>query len=228
MDSAPSKEQISFPLTLREQIVDAIRDAILKGELRPGSRISEPELATRFGISRTPIREALRQLDSEGFLALTPRKGARVASLSEQDVEEYYDLKSLLEGHAAFLATPQISPFQLGRMEFLNGQMELYFKRTQPEATVSIHQEFHDIIVKASGNQQLLDTLSALNRRFLRFTIQIAYLRRDDLAFTQHRNIIEAMRARDPVQAKSLVQANARLGKELMLQEVKKEDSVGD
>ena len=82
--------------TLREKILESIREAILKGTLKPGERVSEPELAERFGISRTPIREAFRQLESEGYLEVIPRKGAVVASLSERDVMEFYAIKSIL------------------------------------------------------------------------------------------------------------------------------------
>ena len=76
--------------TLREAIADQLREAILQGTLKAGEKISEPELAAKFGISRTPIREAFRQLDSEGFLQVTPRKGARIAPITEKDVAEFY------------------------------------------------------------------------------------------------------------------------------------------
>ena len=83
--------------TLREKILETIREAILRGALKPGEKVAEPELAERFGISRTPIREAFRQLESEGYLTVIPRKGAVVTALSERDVEEFYAIKSILE-----------------------------------------------------------------------------------------------------------------------------------
>lgn len=95
--------------TLRERILETIRDAILKGSLKPGEKVAEPELAERFGISRTPIREAFRQLESEGYLTVIPRKGAVVAALSEKDVDEFYAIKSILEGYAAELAATRLS-----------------------------------------------------------------------------------------------------------------------
>ncbi len=91
-------KQIERHQTLREKILETIREAILKGDLKPGEKVAEPELAERFGISRTPIREAFRQLESEGYLTVIPRKGAVVAALSERDVQEFYAIKSILEG----------------------------------------------------------------------------------------------------------------------------------
>ena len=84
------KKTLDKHLTLRESILETIRDAIVRGALRPGEKVAEPELADRFGISRTPIREAFRQLESEGYLTVIPRKGAVVVSFSERDVEEFY------------------------------------------------------------------------------------------------------------------------------------------
>jgi DNA-binding GntR family transcriptional regulator len=97
--------------TLREKILENIRDAILKGDLKPGERVSEPDIAERYGISRTPIREAFRQLESEGYLTVIPRKGAVVAKHSEKDIEEFYSIKSVLEGYAAQLAAERMTHF---------------------------------------------------------------------------------------------------------------------
>ena len=93
------KRHVEKHLTLREKILETIRDAIIAGALKPGEKVAEPELAERFGISRTPIREAFRQLESEGYLTVIPRKGAVVASFSPRDVEEFYAIKSILEVH---------------------------------------------------------------------------------------------------------------------------------
>src|SRR3989338_6473985 len=95
--------KVSKNRTLRESIADSVRESIMRGQLKPGLKISEPALATQFGISRTPVREAIRQLDSEGFLTVLPRRGARVASMSEKDIREFYDVKAVLESHAAEL-----------------------------------------------------------------------------------------------------------------------------
>ncbi len=118
------KKPIERHQTLREKILETIRDAILKGSLKPGERVSEPELAERFGISRTPIREAFRQLESEGYLEVIPRKGAVVASLSERDVEEFYAIKIILEGFAARMAAEKLSDKDIDRLEAINTKLQ--------------------------------------------------------------------------------------------------------
>jgi len=101
-----------------------IRDAIISGNMKAGSRISEPEMAQRFGISRTPVREAFRQLESEGYLTVIPRKGAVIRSFSQKDVEEFYAVKSILEGYAARLACERLSNKDIDRLEAINNRLE--------------------------------------------------------------------------------------------------------
>src|SRR5512135_2733066 len=110
------KKTIEKHLTLREKILETIRDAIITGTMKPGEKVAEPELAERFGISRTPIREAFRQLESEGYLTVFPRKGAVVAAFSQRDVEEFYAIKSILEGYAARLACQNLSNREIDRL----------------------------------------------------------------------------------------------------------------
>lgn len=210
-------------VTLRERIVDAIRSSIIKGDMRPGERVSEPALVERFGISRTPIREALRQLGSEGFLTVIPRRGARVATITEKDVVEFYDVRALLEGYAARLATPRITYSDLDKMLAYNEEMEKYHHSGDLQNNLRVHRAFHDTINRASGNEQLRSLISVLGNKFQRFSIHIALSGKNQEAFLQHKNIVEAMRARDPDAAEALVRANALLGKELMIKEVNAE-----
>ncbi len=109
------KKIIEKHLTLREKILETIREAIISGALKPGEKVAEPELAERFGISRTPIREAFRQLESEGYLTVSPRKGAVVVSFSQKDVEEFYAIKSILEGYAARRACENLSDKEIDK-----------------------------------------------------------------------------------------------------------------
>lgn len=210
-------------VTLRERIVDAIRTSIIKGDLRPGERVSEPALAEHFGISRTPIREALRQLGSEGFLTVIPRRGARVSVITEKDVREFYDLRALLEGYAARLATPLISQSDLDKMLVYNEEMEKFHHSGDLQNNLRVHRAFHDTINKASANEQLRSLISILGNKFQRFSIHIALSGKNQEAFVQHRNIVQAMRAGDADAAEALVRANALLGKELMIKEVNAE-----
>lgn len=213
-------KKILLHQTLREKIADAIRDDIIKGRLKAGQRVSEPELAARYGISRTPVREAFRQLTAEGFLQLTPRKGARITYLTEKDVSEFYELKSVLEGYAAGIAAAKIKDKDLARMEELNDQMQRFHERGDLKHIVKVHNEFHDIFLEAAGNEQLYSTVRQLASRYQRFTILLALTGKNPEAVSQHRKIIDAFRERDAKRAEELVKANALLGKELMIKEV--------
>lgn len=214
------KERIASHLTLRERIADAIRDEIIHGCIKAGERVSEPEVATRYGISRTPVREALRQLAAEGFLWLTPRRGARVTFLTEKDVSEFYDLKSVLEGYAARLATTMLQEKDLQKMEQLNDQMERCHERGDLKKIAKIHTDFHNIFLDAAGNEQLSSMIRQLTNKFQRFTILLALSGKNPEAVSQHREIINAFRTQDILRVEELVRANALLGKELMIKDV--------
>src|SRR3990172_7064464 len=108
------------PVTLRERIVDFVKDSIINGRLKPGERVPEHEIAENLGISRTPIREAFRQLESEGFITVTPRKGAIVSPITAKDVKDFYSIKSLLEGYAAREACKTFSDREIKKIKNLN------------------------------------------------------------------------------------------------------------
>ncbi|MGB5994812.1 MAG: GntR family transcriptional regulator [Candidatus Deferrimicrobiaceae bacterium] len=209
-------------MTLREKIVETIRNAIVNGQLPAGSRVAEPDLAGRFGISRTPIREALRQLESEGFITVIPRKGAIVASLSSKDVSDFYDLKAILEGYAARAAVPHLTEKDIAKMESLNHQIEAAVAKKDVRKVLAHHNEFHDIFVKACGNEKLHTIVQNLVMQFQRFRLILAVPGRIEGSIQQHWEIIDAFRKQDGVLAESLVQKNAFYGKKILLQELAK------
>ncbi len=214
------KVQIDTHQTLREKIVETIRGAIVNGKLPPGTRVAEPELADRFGISRTPIREAFRQLESEGFLTVVPRKGAVVASLSAQDISDFYDLKSLLEGEAARLAVKTLGPKDIERMEAVNRQIEAASQRKDLRRVLALHNEFHDIFLQAAGNEKLHAIVQNLVMQFQRFRLILAMPGRIEGSIRQHNEIIEAFRRKDGDLAEELVRKNAQYGKKILLREL--------
>ena len=165
----------------------------------------------------------MRQLGSEGFLTVIPRRGARVSTITEKDVVEFYDVRALLEGYAARLATPRISATELDQMLACNEEMEKYHHAGDLQGNLRVHRAFHEIINKASGNEQLRSMISILGNKFQRFSIHIALSGKNQEAFAQHRDIVQAMRIRDADAAEALVRANALLGKGLMIKEVNAE-----
>jgi DNA-binding GntR family transcriptional regulator len=212
--------RIDTRTTLRERIADGIRNAIVNGTIPAGSRVAEPELAERFGISRTPVREALRQLESEGFITVVPRKGAIVASMSEKDISDFYDLKMVLEGFAARQATLALTEADIDRMTAVNDAMLAAALQQEWRKAIELHNEFHEIFVVASGNERLAAIDRNLVLQFQRFRLILAMHGSIEGSARQHREIIAAFRARDAELAESLVRKNAAYGKKLLLKEL--------
>ncbi len=216
------KIQIDSHMTLREKIVETVRSAIVNGQIPAGTRVAEPELAYRFGISRTPIREAFRQLESEGFITVIPRKGAVVASLSAKDISDFYDLKTVLEGYAARCAARTLTEKEIVKMETVNRQMEAAAAKKDLRKVLTLHNEFHDIFLKSCGNEKLHSIVQNLVRQFQRFRLIVAIRGKMDGSIKQHEEIIDAFRKQDAALAENLVMKNAQYGKKILLRELAK------
>ncbi len=205
--------------TLREKILETIREAILKGELKPGEKVAEPELAARFGISRTPIREAFRQLESEGYLSVIPRKGAVVAALSERDVQEYYAIKSILEGYAAELAANKLTDKELLKLETINERLKQLANAGDVKVFYKTHHEFHEIFLKAADNSKLYELIMQLGMKFSRLRMaSLSVAGRMAISVAEHDKLLEAFRNHDGKTAEYLVKKTAAIGGNILLE----------
>jgi len=213
------KKTVERHQTLREKILEVIKDAIISGEMKAGSRVSEPEMAERFGISRTPIREAFRQLAAEGYLTIVPRKGAVIRIFSPRDIEEFYAVKSILEGYAARLACEKLSDKDIDRLEAINNRLEDLGRQNDVKHFFKIHNDFHSLFIKAADNEKLREIHNSLVERFqrLRFT-SLSLPGRMALSVQEHKKIIEAFRARDGEKAEQLVRKNAEYGGRVLME----------
>ena len=213
------KKNIEKHLTLREKILETIRDAIIAGTLKPGEKVAEPELAERFGISRTPIREAFRQLESEGYLTVFPRKGAVVASFSQRDVEEFYAIKSILEGYAARRACENLTPRDLDKLQSINAKLLHLAEGVDIKNFFKVHNDFHEMFLKAADNEKLYDMITNLVGKFQRLRIaSLSLPGRMRISVQEHEKIIEAFRAKNPDLAEKLVRKNAEYGGKVLMQ----------
>lgn len=204
--------------TLREKILETIREAILKGALKPGEKVAEPELAERFGISRTPIREAFRQLESEGYLTVIPRKGAVVTALSERDVEEFYAIKSILEGYAARMAAENLTDKDVERLEAINDRLKQLAKEGDIKTFFRVHNEFHDLFIRAAGNEKLTELINQLVMKFNRPRMaSLSLPGRMEISVKEHEKIIEAFKNRDAELADNLVKKTAAYGAQVLI-----------
>jgi len=205
--------------TLREKILETIRDAILKGNLKPGEKVAEPELAERFGISRTPIREAFRQLESEGYLTVIPRKGAVVAALSQRDVQEFYAIKSILEGYAASLAAGNLTDKEIQRLETVNNKLRSLAEEGDVRSFYRVHNEFHEIFLKAADNSKLYELIHQLGMKFNRLRMaSLSVNGRMEISVEEHDKLLDAFRHKDSETAENLVKTTALIGSKILLE----------
>jgi DNA-binding GntR family transcriptional regulator len=195
-----------------QDAVDALRAAILHGELRPGARLGEVELAEQLGVSRTPVREALRRLAAEGLVDISPNRGARVVSWSVSELEDIYELRALLESHAATRAASRIDEAELPVLEKLCRDMEQCAdpgRGRDLDRLAALNTEFHRRILDASGSVRLVALVSSV--------VQIPLVLRTfhdysaealQRSLGHHREIVAALRAGDPQWAGSVMRSH--------------------
>ena len=139
-------------LPLRDVVFNTLREAILKGDLKPGERLMELQLASKLGVSRTPIREAIRMLEQEGLAVTMPRRGAEVAKMTLKDMEDVLEIRDALDELAVRLACGKISEEQLGQLVEVKEEFEASTKSKDVKKIAEADVRFHDIIYEATGN----------------------------------------------------------------------------
>lgn len=183
---------------LREVVAETLRDAIVGSVLKPGERLMEIQLAEELGVSRTPVREAIRKLELEGFVVMIPRRGTYVADLSLKDINEVFELRTALEMLAAGLAAERITDEELEELERLLVQIGEYIETNDMEKIVEFDTRFHDLLYKASRNDRLVGIINNLREQFTRFrSISIAYPGRLKQTWEEHRRLVEAIAQRN-------------------------------
>lgn len=184
--------------TLSERVSALIGDMILKGVFKPGERLTETGLSKLLGFSRTPIREALRSLEKEGFLFITPRKGARVATLTSEDIEEIFLLKYKFETLAFTLAMEHIEEEDVTYLEHLNKKLKGLKRSNSVTGLIDINSRFHLYVIEKCGNQRLIKVLDDIFAQFNRATaFSFADEMRIDEIVAEHDDILEALKRRD-------------------------------
>ncbi|MBQ9699021.1 MAG: GntR family transcriptional regulator [Lachnospiraceae bacterium] len=185
-------------LPLRDVVFNTLRNAILTGELEPGERLMEIKLADKLGVSRTPIREAIRKLELEGLVVNTPRKGAEVANISSEDLRDVLEVRCSLEILAINLACDKITEDELTA---LYENMESFKKSIATDAATEVASTdvgFHDIIYKATGNQRLIQILGNLREQMYRYRLE--YIKDHhtwNRLIAEHEAIYNAIKLRD-------------------------------
>ncbi len=190
--------QMNDFLPLRDVVFNTLRQAILTGELKPGERLMEIHLANKLGVSRTPIREAIRKLELEGLVIMIPRRGAEVAQITEKSMNDVLEVRRAMDALCVELACERISEKELEQLKAACDAFAEAVKtkniRTIAQADVALH----DIIVQATGNLRLVQLINNLSEQMYRYRFE--YLKdtsRHEFLIKEHHMIYEGIKERD-------------------------------
>ena len=185
-------------VTLHDAVLNQLRDMIIEGVLAPGTRINEGQVGASLGVSRTPLREAIKTLASEGLIEILPAKGAIVRRFNERDIRDILEVLKLLEQAAARLTCQRASDDEIAAIERLHQQMMQLYRDRNRLAYFKLNQSIHTAIVRASGNATLLQTHEQLQARIKRVRfIGNEKPERWAGAVSEHEEMIAALRKRD-------------------------------
>ena len=185
-------------LPLRDVVFQTLREAILKGDLRPGERLMELQLAAKLGVSRTPIREAIRMLEQEGLAVTIPRKGAEVARMTEKNMEDVLQIREALDDLAVQVACDKMTEQQLKNLTLAMKNFENAIQTGNLSKIVAYDVEFHDIIYESTDNPKLVTLLSNLREQIYRYRVE--YLQGKEnypMLIKEHETILEALREKN-------------------------------
>ncbi|MDH7576569.1 MAG: GntR family transcriptional regulator [Bacillota bacterium] len=212
---------------LREVVFETLREAIINGTLRPGERLMEIQLAEELGVSRTPVREAIRKLELEGFVVMVPRKGAYVAGISLKDIADVFEVRASLEALAAGLAAERITGEELEELERILVRKAKIIEEENLSLFVESDSKFHDTLYQMSRNQRLIQILSNLRDEIQRFrAVSLAYPGRMREALEEHRKIVEAIAERDVIQAQALAREHIENAENSLLEAVQRKQEI--
>ncbi len=213
---------------LYQEVAERLRQRIFAHELPPGTWIDEQALAVDYGISRTPLREALKVLASEGLVTLKPRRGCYVTEISERDLDEIFPLMAMLEGRCAFEATQKAKADDLARLEAIHAQLERHAASGDKEGFFDANQEFHRAVQELADNRWLLQVIQDL-RKVLKLTRlhSLSLEGRLQQSLDEHRAIIAGLKARDAARAEKAMHDHLLSGREALARIYAREAAEG-
>lgn len=200
-----SNMRINEYLPLRDIVFQTLRNAILTGELEPGERLMETQLGEKLGVSRTPIREAIRKLELEGLVIMVPRKGAQVAPFTEKDIIDVLEVRASLEALAARLACKRMDDRAFLRLQLVITEYEYALRDGDIETMIEKDVEFHETIFNASQNDRLIQLFSSMGEQIQRY--RVTYFKNvteSERVLAEHNALLDALKARNEELAASL------------------------
>ena len=213
-------------LPLRDVVFNTLRRAILKGELKPGERLMEIALAEKLGVSRTPIREAMRKLELEGLVVMIPRRGAQVANITEKDLNDVLEVRIALENVAIEKACTRMSEEDMGRLWLAAKEFEHTMAEGNLVRLAEADVAFHEIIYRASDNKRLNQVLNNLREQIYRYRVE--YLKEEEtrnVLVKEHEELTKAIRERDVKKAQEISFRHIENQRRAIIQSIEAEEA---
>lgn len=192
----------------KDRVVETLRKRILSGELASDTPLREEKLAEEFGVSRTPIREALRQLVSERLIRIIPNSGAFVGSISWNDAREIFEIRKILEAYSAMLSSSRLTPKYIEELEILLEEQESAAKKSKVDEFIRCDMKFHSILNENSGNAHLMELINRLNDQGKLHMLRRRSFEKPgslEISLREHREIFAAIKTYDPAKVSSVV-----------------------
>ena len=200
------KMDVNEYLPLRDVVFNTLRQAILRGEMEPGERLMEIQLAQKLGVSRTPIREAIRKLELEGLVIMIPRKGAEVAHITEKDMRDVLEVRATLEELVVALACKNVTDEKLAELKTANKLFETAIVSKDVVNIVDADVHFHDIIYTMTDNARLIQIINNLREQMYRYRLEyVKDARTHSILISEHNDIIKQLKDRNVEHAKKVI-----------------------
>lgn len=213
-------------LPLRDVVFNTLRRAILKGELEPGERLMEIALANKLGVSRTPIREAIRKLELEGLVVMIPRKGAEVARITEKDLRDVLEVRTSLEKLAIELACDRVTEDDINDLKLACKDFEESFSKDDLTTIAEKDVAFHDIIFRATKNARLIQILNNLREQMYRYRLE--YLKdtqSHNRLVEEHQKIVDAIIDKNKEEAVRLIQEHIYIQELTVIKKIQEQEA---
>lgn len=218
MDNRLAPIKLDSYQPLREVVCESLREAIRKGILKPGERLMEIQLAEDLGVSRTPVREAIRKLEQEGYVIMMPRRGTYVANMSIRDVNEIFEIRTALESLSNGMAAERITEEELERLQRLLVMIGGHIKSKDMDKIVETDIEFHELLYQASRNTRLIGIIANLREQLTRFrTLSMSYPGRLEATLEEHRDMVEAIAKGDVKAARKAAERHMEHSEQTLL-----------
>ena len=211
-------------LPLRDVVFNTLRQEILTGKLKPGERLMEIHLANKLGVSRTPIREAIRKLELEGLVLMVPRRGAEVAQISWKSLKDVLEVRRTLDMFAIELACERITDKELALLEEACEKFEAAVETKDTRKIAEADVAFHDIIVASTGNERLIQLVSNLSEQMYRYRFEyIQETAQHQTLVREHREMYESIKNKDKEAAIDVVKTHINNQEESIIRQLQLE-----